>query len=151
MLLYLVQHGKPKTKEEDPGRPLSEQGEEDVRAMAEFLSHGVTIRRIFHSGKLRAKQTAEVLAARLGGEAGEADGLNPMDDPGIWEDRLAEETEDMMLVGHLPHLGRLASVLLTGDAGAEIVEFQQGGVACLEKGNGRWQLRWMVVPEVVVK
>jgi Histidine phosphatase superfamily (branch 1) len=66
MRLYLMQHGAALAKDVDPARPLSEQGEQDVRRIAAFLARaGVGVGRIWHSGKRRAEQTAELLAAAL--------------------------------------------------------------------------------------
>lgn len=76
-------------------------------------------------------------------------GLGSLDDPKIWEKRLAETSVDTMLVGHLPHLSRLAGRLLHGDEG-EVIAFKKGSIVCLEKDmSGRWTLQWMVTPEVV--
>lgn len=38
-----------------------------------------------------------------------------------------------MLVGHLPHLARLAAVLLADDPERPVVAFQQGGLVGLEQ------------------
>jgi len=62
MRLYLVQHGEAKREEEDPSRPLTENGRREVEIVAKFLSEaGIKIDKILHSGKLRAAQTAEIL------------------------------------------------------------------------------------------
>jgi len=68
-----------------------------------------------------------------------------MDDPEIWFGRLAEIPGDLMLVGHLPHLDRLTSLLLYGS----VVSFRMGGVVALDGGDGRrWSLRWFLPPEL---
>ena len=55
-----------------------------------------------------------------------------------------------VVVGHLPHLSRLASLLLTGESEAEIVAFQMAGIVCLGRADrGSWSLRWMVIPQVL--
>lgn len=153
MHLCLVQHAEAWPKEEDPQRPLSDKGWADIRKVAAFLGvRGVQVSRILHSGKLRARQTAEALAERLKatGSVSETDGLAPLDDPTIWADRLAAESEDLMLVGHLPHLGKLAALLETGNADQPVITYKPGGVVCLERDDeGRWSLRWMVVPEIL--
>ena len=64
--------------------------------------------------------------------------------------RLAETTEDIMLVGHLPHLSKLSSLLLTGNEDLEIIEFIMAGIVCLERDkSGRWTVRWMITPETI--
>jgi phosphohistidine phosphatase len=150
MLLYLVQHGEPKSKEEDPERPLSDKGRLDVQKAAYFLL-SIGPPEIFHSGKLRARQTAGIFGGKFGVGAKEADALGPLDAPSVWAGRLREKEGDAMLVGHLPHMGRLASLLLCGDSEAGIVEFRQGGVLCLKREEGRWAVRWMVVPEIIAQ
>jgi phosphohistidine phosphatase len=155
MLLYLVQHGESKREEEDPSRPLSEKGKDDVARIASYLSRLDTVApRILHSGKLRAKQTAEIMASALksssvGGLSG-TDGLSPLDDPEIWEDRLKYLSEDIMLVGHLPHLGRLSSLLLFGDKEKDVVSFRMGCAVCIGRNDkGLWSLHWMITPEIL--
>lgn len=159
MYLYLVQHGDAKSKDEDPARGLSDRGREDVRKVAAFVS-SVKVEQIFHSGKTRAAQTAGIFAEQLGVEVYEKDGLAPMDEPAVWAERLKETDKDTMLVGHLPYMGKLASLLLCGDSGAGVVEFKMGGVVCLKREEGAetlgekgsvtlWALQWMVVPELV--
>jgi len=153
MLLYLVQHAEAKKEEEDPLRPLSEKGLQDIKKVAVHLARmNFEVARIFHSNKLRARQTAELLSENLKPYKGvsETDGITPLDDPHIWGNRLKEINDNIMLVGHLPHLGKLASLLLCGDAGKNIVLFKMAGVVCIERDeNGNWSLKWMLIPEVL--
>jgi phosphohistidine phosphatase len=110
------------------------------------------VERIFHSGKLRARQTAEIIGEALRPSAGimETDGLAPLDDPLIWVGRLSGMTEDSMLVGHLPHLQRLAALLLGGAAEKKVVAFTMGGIVALERDDeGNWSLAWMVRPDLL--
>ncbi len=148
MYLYLVQHGVPLSEEVAPARPLSEQGAADVRRMSEFLD-GIKVNTIYHSGKLRAKQTAEIFSEKMGCASEEVKGLKPMDDPRDWQKKLKAMNEDTMLVGHLPFMGYLASLLLTGDQDQLIVAFKQGSVVCLHREAGVWTFQWMVTPGLV--
>jgi len=151
MFLYLVQHGEAKREEEDPARGLTEKGAGDAWRVAGYCARaGIAPSRVFQSGKTRAKQTAGIFADILYPAHGveETDGLSPMDDPKIWFDRIAATKEDAMLVGHLPHLGRLASLLVCGDGDRSVVNFKMGCVVCLRRsGEGRWAVEWMVIPE----
>lgn len=153
MKLYLVQHGEAKRKEEDPSRPLTDKGVMNAEKVSKYVSNlGIKVKKIFHSGKLRAKQTAEIYARYLNPEEGvlEADGLNPLDSPDIWVNRLKEMNEDVMLTGHLPHLSKLTSALVTGDENQEIIKFRNAGVVCLERDKqGRWIILWAITPEIV--
>ncbi len=147
MRVYLVQHGKPKPEEEDPRKPLSEEGKKDVVFTAEIALHALKRDkpRIFHSGKLRARETAEIIGRMIGVEPGEGESLSPLDDPGIWLEKLEKTSENVMLVGHLPHLEKLAGLLLSKDG---IVKFEMGCIVCLEKGEKGWFLKWMITPSL---
>lgn len=152
MNLYLVQHGEPVTKDIDPERPLSEKGRRDIEKVAEFAAKncGMALSHVHNSGKLRALQTAEILAKSLGlPEPVEIDGLAPLDDPLIWGCRLAELDDNIMLVGHLPHLAKLAGILLCGEADANPVAFQMGGIVALARQEGKWSVQWMLVPDML--
>jgi len=148
-----MQHGRSKSKEEDPDRPLTDEGRSEVARVAAFFartapSEGIPIR---HSGKTRARETAEALAGTLeAATVEEADGLAPLDDAARWAERLDETDEDVMLVGHLPHLARLTSLLLVGDLAPAVVEFSNAGLVCLQRNeDGDWALLWSVVPALL--
>ena len=152
MKLYLVQHAQQKSEEQNPAKPLTERGFEDARKVAGLVAAHVKVNSIFHSGKLRAKQTAEVLAEHLNPAQGvkQAEGLKPNDSHLIWAQKLAGIKGDVMLVGHLPHLQNLSSYLLCKDANKKIVQFEMGGILCLEKGDeSAWLVRFMLVPELL--
>ena len=148
MKVYLVQHAKPKSKEEDPDRPLSNEGKNDIIKIVKFLPQ-LNIKKVLHSSKLRAQQTAEILAKSLKAEVISGDALEPLADPAIWAQRLDKESEDVMLVGHLPHLAKLASQLLTQNQEKPVISFKQGGIVCLEKTDHGWEVAWMVTPELL--
>jgi len=153
MLLYLVQHGEAKKEEEDPQRGLTDKGRKDVQAIAAYARKmNVQPDRIFHSAKLRAQQTAALLVEQLNPHKGmdQADNLLPMDDPGFWASQLAGMHEDMMLVGHLPFMARMAGLLLCGDKDRLCVDFKMGGIVCLKRfDDNRWAVVWMVVPDMM--
>ncbi len=154
MNVYLVQHGEALSKEENPERPLSEKGKADIRKTASFVSEHLdfSVTSIYHSTKTRAQQTAEILGEHFNplGGVSSVDGLDPLADPFLWVTRLNSSEEDTMVVGHLPHLSKLAALLLCRDDTKIIVKFQMGGILCLEKGDGGfWSVAWMVVPQLI--
>ncbi len=154
MFVYLVQHADAKKEEVDPSRPLSEKGLQDIKKVASYVSQlNIKVYKIFHSGKLRAKQTAEVLSENLKPTKGitEVGGLAPLDYAEIWEERLKGMTDDIILVGHLPHLDRLASLLLCGNADKNVVSFKMAGIVCIKRNDiGEWSLQWILTPEIVL-
>ena len=151
MRLYLVQHGEAETEEQDPERPLTDQGVADVRQVARLIAGGgdMSVGRIYHSGKRRARQSAEIWGGVLGVAVEEADGLAPLDDPAVWAGRVGGVEEDVMLVGHMPHLGKLVGLLVAGDAERAIVAFRPGAVVGLERGPDGWSVVLALRPDVV--
>ena len=151
--LYLVQHGAARTESEDPRRSLTDEGRRAVEGMADFLSTlQLSLDRIEHSEKLRARQTAEILAAHLQPTEGlrEVAGIAPNDDIEPMRVRLQKESKKVMLVGHLPYLSRLAARLVGLGADRTVVRFQMGGVLRMERDDdAHWAVGWMVVPELV--
>ena len=147
--LCIVQHGKAYPKDVDPGRKLTEEGVKETEALGNFLRKaGVKIDKVIHSGKTRAKMTAEILGRYLEvSDIVESDGLKPLDDPMIWVERLKGIHEDLMIVGHMPHLSKLVSILL--DSSREIVKIRNSGVLCLEDEEGRWVIKWYVTPDLI--
>ena len=152
MRLYLVQHGAAKSEAEDPHRGLTDEGRRDVERMAHCLALlQLSLDRIEHSEKLRARQTAEILAARLCPTQGtqEIAGLAPNDDVEPVCARLQQEPKNLMLVGHLPHLSRLVSRLLGLDRNRAVVRFQMAGVVRLDRDEaGQWEVSWVFPPEL---
>ena len=142
MRAYLVRHGEAKGADLDPARHLTARGADEVQRIASAAVDALAIRpaRIVHSGKARARQTAEIWASLVGVSTGESDGLGPNDDPSVWAARLHAEPNDIMLVGHLPHLGRLAGLLVTGDAEGAVAGFPAGGLVVLERVRGDWRV-----------
>lgn len=153
MKLYLVQHGEACAKEVDPGRPLTEQGRLDIDRMAIFLKQAnITVDRVMHSGKLRAKQTAErlanVIAAEVELETREL--INPNDNPEAFYRQSESWDHDTLIVSHLPFLARLVSHLVCDTENLLIVAYTPGSIACLEHVDGAsWQINWMIRPELL--
>lgn len=158
MMLYLMQHAQAVPEEVDSLRPLSEEGRTAAARVAAHVSlRSLPVEHIYHSGKLRARQTAEILAAALHLEdwVEQLEGLNPKDRAAPLARWLQVETQKsagsgIVLVSHLPVLDRLASLLLAGDEEMGIIAFQYAALVALEpKGDGkRFAVRWMFPPEL---
>jgi phosphohistidine phosphatase len=141
--LFLVHHGDAVGPEIEPSRPLSPSGRAAVKRLAEdAAARGAKPAVVWHSGKLRAKQTADAFwrACNPFAEFSATKDLQP-DDPSDWmRDRLRGETRDIMLVGHYPHLPRLLSLLLGQDAAF----FPQHGIVALTSDDEgeTWREVW---------
>jgi phosphohistidine phosphatase len=150
---YLVQHGAQRPRLKIRSGRLQDDGRRTIEVVAEHLFRmGVAVSRVEHSDKQRARQTAEILAARLLPAKGvtQVAGLAPNDDVDPIYKRLNEETQTVMIVGHLPHLSRLASRLLENDPGRVLLKFQMGGVVKLERDADRhWAVSWMLMPDLL--
>lgn len=153
MRLYLVQHGKAMPKDANPDRPLTEEGRRDVEKVARLLqSSSLRVEAIYHSGKTRAAQTAEILGRAVTSEKGvvSKDGLAPNDPVAPIREELESAGKDAMIVGHLPFVGKLASAVIAGNEDAEAVLFSQGGIVCIEKPEGRnGAVAWMLIPDLL--
>ena len=153
MKLYLIQHGEAKSEAEDPERSLTTKGQKEVLAVSK-MAEGLRIRpsKIYHSGKLRAKQTAEIIESALkisDALVQSAPGLNPNEDIQPWAERISKEKGDLMLVGHLPFLEKLTSFLLCGDERTRLVLFRYGAMVCLDqKVDKSWVVSWILTPEM---
>jgi phosphohistidine phosphatase len=153
MRIYLAQHGLAVPKDVDPDRPLTEQGRDDVQRLAERLGNtGVRVGQVLHSGKTRAEQTAAMLADALlpEGKPQAHAGLAPKDPLETIVPEIASWSVDTLIVGHLPHLGRLVSLLLVSDPDRPLLASQPGSMVCLEQdAEGQWVLAWMIRPELL--
>jgi phosphohistidine phosphatase len=151
MALYLVQHGKSLPAEIDPEQGLSHEGVAETERVARIARDGgLRINGILHSGKNRARRTAEILAATLDPLEGtkEAQGLNPLDDVVPWTS--LNPGANLMLVGHLPFMERLAALLVSGSHEKLVIKFQNSGIVCLdqEPSSVHWVIRWALVPKL---
>ena len=157
MDVYLIQHAESKPKEEDPARPLTERGRGEVEAIGAHLARlGIRFDQVFHSGKLRAQQTAEILGGCLKISRVEARiGLDPADPVEPIMRWLSEQAElgvkSISIVGHLPFLDKLVSILVTGSESEGVVAFQYAAVVRLipkEEGE-RYRVGWMLLPGLI--
>ncbi|MEO8259024.1 MAG: histidine phosphatase family protein [Acidobacteriota bacterium] len=142
MKLFLVHHADAVGPEVDSRRPLSALGERQAtQAAAATAARGARPAVVWHSGKLRARQTAQAFwrACNALAEFKATADLQPDDPPSRIRDRLRGETHDVLLAGHFHHLPRLLSLLLGTPA-----TFPQHGVVELESDDQgeTWQEVW---------
>ena len=152
MWLYLVHHGDALSPDVDPRRPLSTPGHLATERLAEMVAtRGARPAVIWHSGKLRARQTAELFwrACNPLAEFQAAPGLQPADFPGLFRTHLIGEPRDLMAVGHMPNLPRVFGLLTTGSPDAP-ADFPPHGIVALERESddaaSLWIERWRLDP-----
>lgn len=142
---YLVRHGEAFPELQDPRRPLTPKGRANVEQLSRLAAaKAVRPSAIFHSGILRAKQTAEILAAQLAPDVQvqASAGLKPEDDPAIAAAEIETAEHSVMLVGHLPHMNRLAALLIHGDPNRAVIDFSPASMVCCSRAAGRWRIAW---------
>jgi phosphohistidine phosphatase len=152
MKLYLVQHAKAASEQVDPQRGLTEEGRREIKRIAAFIKpSNLSVDCLWHSGKKRAEQTAEVLAEAIKAKTQTSrNGLGPNDDVTALKDALILADGDIMVVGHLPFLSKLASLLLAGSESADTVAFRNAGIVALGRSDkNQWQIEWVVTPELI--
>lgn len=155
MKLYLIQHGDAVGEQVDPERPLSLRGRADIEGLAaQMLRDGVEVERIINSGKLRARQTADMIAAVIAPTLSVediADGLRPKDSTDWLAGSLEQWTGDTLAVGHLPFMAKMVSRLVTGSDNTGVVSFVPGTGVCLARGENTdgWTIDWMIKPDLL--
>jgi len=145
--LVLIRHGDAVKTAQDPDRPLSVDGRRHAESTASrLIGADLPMEEIRHSDKTRARQTAEIVAARLGFSlAGTRtrQGLAPKDDPEPVAREIESEGRSVILVGHMPFLGKLASLLLTGEPERLDLAVADGAAIILSRGGRLWRLHAM--------
>ena len=152
--IYLAQHGLAVEKSVDTARPLSDLGVAKTQAIAEHLLQAdIGVAKIFHSGKLRARQTAEIFASTLAvDDVSQVNGFSPNDDV---KQSFAQLTyENALYIGHLPHLDKLASLIVSGDETSRVCHFQNSAVICIEtddsnKDSNDYAIKWYLNHELL--
>jgi phosphohistidine phosphatase len=144
-MLFLVHHADAVDPGIDPQRPLSPAGRAHADRLARTLAdRGVKPVAIWHSGKLRARQTAEAMwrACNPLADLSAIRGLQPADPPEWIKERVAGETREVMLVGHMPSLPRVLQVLT--EISESETSFPLHGAVALEAEGEKWVERWRV-------
>ncbi|GAB5411813.1 MAG: hypothetical protein ChlgKO_09270 [Chlamydiales bacterium] len=138
MDIYLVRHGTQVARELNPDEPLSAQGREQVLLTAKVLhKEGIVLDSIATSPKLRAKETAEILANLLDyspEQIIEDARLKPLAPPEESLELLATLGDRILITGHLPSIQMIASFLLTPGHLIDL-EFQCASCAKISIGN----------------
>jgi phosphohistidine phosphatase len=152
MALYLIQHGKSLSKDQDPDQGLSAEGIAETEQIAKLAKDaGVAVYQIRHSVKTRARQTAEIFAGALNPKQGirEVNGIKPLDDVAAYAADI-DPAEDIMLVGHLPFMERMTAFLITESIDKTVFKFQNSGIVCLDKDPQAqaWVIQWALMPKI---
>ncbi len=151
---YIIRHAHAVDLVPDHARTLSSKGRSQLARLADFLSQGgdFTPDEIWHSPLVRARETAMVLAGalKLTQPLRETPGLLSDADPHVIATALIESERSIAVIGHEPHLGALASLLITGKMSRPVVVMNTSAALAVDGGGSFWQVRWHLVPELFV-
>ena len=155
MRVHLLRHahaGDPNEWEgDDDLRPLTRKGRRQSERLGAFLeAHGVRPDVIVTSPKVRAQQTAEIVAAAMGMTVKADERLGAgFGKRQLWD--LLDElgARDPMFVGHDPDFSSLLAYLIDS-AG---IEMRKGALATVDLstklGDGDGTLRWLIPPDLL--
>jgi phosphohistidine phosphatase len=154
MKIYCVRHGHAEPLPDASGdRPLTQEGVEELTKVANYLGRrGVNVSHVLHSDKLRARQTAEILAKKIAPHnlPEESRLLSPDQPIDDLVEKIANWHDDTLLVGHMPNISLLVSELITGDRGQDLVLYTPGTIVCLERNEMQgWIISWILRPSLV--
>jgi phosphohistidine phosphatase len=156
--LYLMRHGEAEPGQPDAARRLTAEGAAAVaRVAARAAAANVRLDHVYHSGLVRARQTAEILAEALGAadRVARRDGLAPNDPAApvvrwLLDPAVVDGAGGLALVSHLPFLDYLAARLVAGREGAAVVAFAPGLLVKLAARRERdgYRVVWALAPEI---
>ena len=152
MKLYLVRHGEAVVSDNGGNVALSEWGKFEVEKSGTEIADRIdNLDKIFHSNKLRAHQTAKIIQTKLKFDAtvpmNEMEGLKPNDSAEEIAEWAGQVQNDIMLVGHLPFMNKLAGILLKESDKNYSLSFGTASVASFQRvKSGDWMLLWFFNP-----
>ena len=141
MRLYLLRHSELSRGKKDASPKLTSKGIKSLESLSEFIDKEELsdISEIRHSPEVEAKETAKQFKKNNGlkVKVREVPLLEPYGDFRILASILEGGDETLLLVGHQPNLGMLASYLLTRDSNTELIKIRKSGFLCLERISGQ--------------
>lgn len=149
MKLYLVRHGEAEMIIDDNLRKLTINGIKEVETVAFNLKEKkVKVDSIFHSGKKRAEQTAEIISKNIEtkNDIEFLTGITPNDPVESIILFVTQSKTDIMLVGHLPFMNIIAAQLTGLEYSDPNIQFPTATVLCLNKVDNNWKYNWRITP-----
>lgn len=146
MKLYLMRHGQAASPQVDPQQGLTPEGRGAIEQLAQRLAkQGVLFSQVFHSGKTRAQQTAEIMTRLIAPTVSpqQRAGLKPNDDPRLLIPDIESWQHDTLITSHLPFIPNLLSILT---ADLQSIVLTPGTLVCLAKENTAWRIEWVESP-----
>ncbi len=134
MNLYLVRHGTAVNSTVNPSRPLSLEGIREIERLHEELERrNIFPSVVYHSSKLRARETAHILFPKSSFHETEALLPNALLEPIM--SKVIASALDLAIVGHLPFLENFV-IELTSRETSYRIPFETGQFIILGRENG---------------
>jgi len=157
--IYLIRHGLAEERgdawPDDAKRPLTDEGMSRMRKSVRGLARlGVTLDTVMTSPLVRARQTAEIVAAGLSPRPSLVT-IESLAPAGTFADVIADVEKHarktrLALVGHEPNIGELAARLI---GSRHAIEFKKGAVCRIDvealPPGGPGDLRWLLTPKIM--
>ena len=151
-MVYLVRHGKAVSGNKNPQRPLSKEGKKETKVIASLLGKlQISPDAIWHSGKARAEETAEIFKDILCVKENcmKREGLLPNGHVEPIKKDIIGLNESIMVVSHIPFVERMAGLLL--GAGSSPLVFEPSAAACFcTEDKKSWRLKWLINPCIIL-
>jgi phosphohistidine phosphatase len=157
MKVVLMRHGiAAEQARTDDERPLTAEGTRKVRKAARALARlGIRPDVVAHSGLVRARQTAELVAQRVKPRQPllvQSDALHHSADPRAFFDLLAKlRVRSAVCVGHAPNLDRVVA-LACGATGRLVTALGKAAAVELElpdSGRPAGRIVWLLPPKML--
>ena len=155
MEIYLVRHGAAHTNEDDPERHLNKDGLDQCHLSGRALRRlDIKFDLVISSPKARARQTAEIIAGEVGYPKDKIKITETLEPTAYPKDTISylnnfTDKNKIMLAGHLPLLGNLASELLSKNSQISLY-FEASAVCRIDVDqpfSHKGDFRWFLTPE----
>jgi phosphohistidine phosphatase len=149
MKLYLMRHGEAAQTSQSSEQVLTPGGRACIENLAKQLQgKNLYLAQVFHSGKLRAQQTAEIICHELCPDVTPRilDKIKPDDNPVAILPVINSWNEDSLITSHLPFIPNLVTLLTTTNSHLNSINYEPGTFICLKKNNNVWEIKWVEAP-----
>jgi phosphohistidine phosphatase len=151
MKLYFLRHAEASyDAPSDEARPLTPHGIERTQTAARVLRKlNIAPQYIFSSPRVRAEQTAEIIAKELGVDVEISEEVNfgfSIESVVALLGQVGDDVDEVMFVGHNPSMSEVVSEL----TGAEL-SLRKGGLARVDVSSARsldGELVWLIAPKI---
>lgn len=148
--ILLMRHAQALNTEQNPDRPLSSIGEQEVKKMAAWMhAMQIPVKSILHSSVLRSQQTAQAVGEKLGIQPTLMSALNPDESVVTLAGIIGNLESHTLLVGHLPNLALLSNLLLTYDEQCNTLEFVPCAIAAFTLTENSCTVDWALNPSLI--